>query len=603
MSKEGTTAIPRPEHPRPDFMRDSFFNLNGQWEFAFDDQEIGLQQRWYKPEHHFDNKIIVPFCYQCAASGIGPTDEIHPVMWYRRKFRLPEEMRNRSVLLRFGAVDYEATVFINGRSAGNHKGGYTPFALDVTAFLENGENDVCVRVVDRPDPTQPRGKQNWNRGVFECWYTPVSGIWQTVYLEAVSDLHIDYVHVTPDVDRRLAMVEVMLNKQPEKKVLINLSVSMNDRAVRDVCASTKDRCITIPVDVTTCWTSDPVALWTPTTPNLYDLKIRVLCDDLEKDRVDTYFGMRKIELHNGQVYLNDNRVFQRLILDQGYWPDTLLTPPSDEAIREDLEWTLKLGYNGARKHQKIEDPRYYYWADKMGVLLWGEVPSPYKYTDETVENLTSTTLEFIRRDYNHPSIIAWVPLNESWGVRNIANDSRQQNTATMLYYLTKAADNTRLCSTNDGWEQVKTDICALHDYGNSYQLLKHNFSSREKVEKNGCAERRCYVTGYEPTGNEAFLVTEYGGIAFSNIGLQEKIDGTETWGYHGKVNDDEEFFARFQDETRAIMELSYIQGFCYTQLTDVMQEVNGLLTPDRKPKVDFSRMAEINRSFVGMGRW
>ena len=598
MRQEVTKMIPRPEHPRPDFMRDTFLNLNGQWAFEFDDEDIGIQQGWYHPAHCLGAKITVPFCYQCAASGIGPTDEIHPIMWYRRKFYIPMEMQNRRVLLRFGAVDYEAVVYINGYAVGSHKGGYTPFALDVTDYLVDGENDVCVRVVDRPDPTQPRGKQNWQRGVFGCWYTPVSGIWQTVYLEAVSDIYIDYIHVTPDVDRRIASVEVMLNQQPREKVLLQLMVSLDGREIREVCASTKDRSITIPIDVTTQWTDHPVALWNPGEPNLYDLRIYVTQNDQEKDRVDTYFGMRKIELYNGQIYLNDGRLYQRLVLDQGYWPDTLLTPPSDEAIRKDLEWTLKLGYNGARKHQKIEDPRYYYWADKMGVLIWGEIPSPYKYTDETVENLTATVLEFIRRDFNHPSIIAWVTLNESWGVKNIAKDQRQQMTAAMLYYLTKAADNTRLCSGNDGWEQVKTDICALHDYADTSQKLRIHFGSREKVEKNGCDLRRCYAENCHPSGEEAFMVTEYGGIAFSNIGLQGNVDGTETWGYHGKVNNEEEFFRRFHDVTNAILELPYNQGFCYTQLTDVMQEVNGLLTPDRKVKVDSERIAVINQMLL-----
>jgi hypothetical protein len=338
----------------------------------------------------------------------------------------------------------------------------------------------------------------------------------------------------------------------------------------------------------------PVRIWRPEDPALYDLRVQVLQDGVQKDQVDTYFGMRKIEVRDGVVYLNNKRLYQRLVLDQGYWPDTLITPPSDEAIQEDLKWTIRFGYNGARKHQKVEDPRYYYWADKMGVLVWGELPSPYAFTDETVENLSATMLEFIRRDFNHPCIITWVPLNESWGVHNIVNNSRQQATASMLYFMTKAADGTRLCSGNDGWEQVHTDICGLHDYAAEKRILDEHFADRKYVERSTCDGYRCYVNGHKPSGQEAFMVTEFGGIAFENIGVQGEMGGMNTWGYHGKVTDEAAFFARFKEALDAMIEIPYSQGYCYTQLTDVMQEINGVLSPDRKPKIDVKRFAEYN---------
>ena len=368
--------IPRPEHPRPDFMRDSFYNLNGAWEFAFDDNNVGLKEGWFKPDHKLDKTITVPFCYQSEASGIGPTDEIHPILWYRRKFTIPAEMQGRTILMNFGAVDYEATVYVNGMAVGGHKGGYTPFQLDVTPFLTDGENDLCVRVVDMPDPIQPRGKQNWREGLYLCWYTPNSGIWQTVYMEAASETRIDYIHVTPDIDKGQASVEIMLNRVPDKKVSLALDVKLNEKEIRSVITTTVNRNVTIVIDMDTRETFEPVALWSPWSPALYDLRVQLLDGETKLDQVDTYFGMRKIEVHDGVVYLNNSRIYQKLILDQGYWPDTLITPPSDEAIRLDLEWTKKFGFNGARKHQKIEDPRYYYWADKMGVLIWGELPSP-----------------------------------------------------------------------------------------------------------------------------------------------------------------------------------------------------------------------------------
>lgn len=591
--------IPRPEHPRPDFVRDTFYNLNGTWDFMFDDQDVGLREGWYRPGYQLDKHITVPFCYQCVASGIGPTDEIHPVMWYRRYFEVPTEMRGRNILLRFGAVDYEATVYINGQAAGSHKGGYTPFALDITPYLVEGKNDLCVRVVDQPDPVQLRGKQNWNRGLMGCWYTPCSGIWQTVYLEAVSDLYVEYIHITPDIDHGLAYIEVMFNRKPDEKICVSANVKLREHLIREVSASTENRNVVLTVDMKTNGTPTPVALWGVRCPNLYDVHLKVHNDDAVFDRVDTYFGMRKIEVKNGVVYLNNRRLYQRLILDQGYWPDTQLTPPSDEAIQEDLQWTLRFGYNGARKHQKIEDPRYYYWADKMGVLVWGELPSPYSYTDETVENLSGTMLEFIRRDFNHPCIITWVPLNESWGVPNICDNQRQQMTASMLYFMTKAADGTRLCSGNDGWEQMHTDICGLHDYAANREVLQDHFADRKAVEAYGCDAHYAYAKNYTPTGKEAFLVTEYGGIAFENIGPQGMMGGMPTWGYHAKVTDEDAFFERYQATTEAIIDIPYNQGFCYTQLTDVMQEINGLLTPDRKPKMDTERFCRINKNPVG----
>ena len=590
--------IPRPEHPRPDFMRDTFHNLNGVWQFSFDDENVGLAEGWYKPGYQLNSQIIVPFCYQSKASGIGPTDEIYPILWYRRSFTVPAEMKGRRILVKFGAVDFKASVYVNGHCIGSHRGGYTPFELDATDFLLNGENDLCVRVEDWPDPVQPRGKQYWKEGVDTCLYIASSGIWQTVYLEATSHLRVEYIHITPDIDRGTAAAEIMLNEIPKQEVTLSLQVKLGGENIRTVTATTRRRSCRIPVDMTCNDSLSPLLLWSPDHPHLYDVRLQLIQDAVVTDQVDTYFGMRKIEVRDGVIYLNNDRIYQRLILDQGYWPDTMITPPSDEAIREDLEWTKKFGFNGARKHQKIEDPRYYYWADKMGVLVWGELPSPFIYTDETVENLCATMLEFIRRDFNHPCIITWVPLNESWGVPQIVANERQRMTASMLYYLTKAADGTRLCSGNDGWEQAHTDICGLHDYHSTKEILKSHFADREFIEKQTCDGRRAYADGYSCSGEEAFMVTEYGGIAFANIGLQGELGGMQTWGYHGKEADEESFFIRYQECTEAILEIPFCCGFWYTQLTDIMQEINGLLTPDRNPKIDAERFRNLNRDPV-----
>ena len=599
MSGEKYCAIPRAEHPRPDFVRETFYNLNGVWQFAFDDKDEGMACGWMKPGYALPLEITVPFAYQTKASGLGPTDEIHPVIWYRRTFTVPQEMQGKRILLRFGAVDFEATVYVNGKQMGQHKGGYTPFAIDITTALVEGENDLCLRVKDDPDCTQPRGKQYWDRGLMGCWYTPVSGIWQTVYMEAVGEYAMKYIHVTPDYDRHMFTAEIALDKRPTETLEAELIVSFEGKKRNSVKVSVEDRSFRVPVEMIVKGDLDPVKVWAPGCPNLYDLKVRLLKNGEAVDSVDTYFGMRKVERRDGRIYLNNSPLYQKLILDQGYWPDSNITPPSDEAIKLDLQYTLDFGYNGARKHQKLEDPRYYYWADKMGVLVWGELPSPYDYTEETVRNLADTMLEFIERDFNHPSIITWVPLNESWGVRNIYTDKRQQAAGRMLYHLTKAADGTRLCSSNDGWEQVTTDICGLHDYADTKELIANHFADRAEVEQHSCDWRACYADSEKPTGMEAFLVTEYGGIAFQNIGIQGEMGGMQTWGYHGKVTDEEAFFARFKSVTDGVREIPYCQGYCYTQLTDVMQEINGLLSPERQPKMDVKRVREINQNAPG----
>lgn len=595
---EGITVnmerIPRPEHPRPDFMRENWLNLNGNWEFAFDDADAGRREKWYLPGKKLEQSITVPFAYQTKLSGLGPTDEIHPVLWYRRNLRLPDHMKDRRILLHFGAVDFEADVYINGELAGSHRGGYTPFTLDISRLLKSGDNDLCLRAEDRPDCSQPRGKQYWARGLMGCWYTPVSGIWQTVYLEAVGDTAFSRIHLTPDYDRHLCVADLSLDAQPDEPLEVEIRLSFKDSPVRFLRTETTSRRLSLPIDLMVQGSPEPLHVWTPDHPELYDADVILRREGEVLDRIHTYFGLRKIEVVKGKVYLNNCPLYQRLVLDQGYWPDSLITPPSDEALQEDIRATLAFGYNGARKHQKMEDPRYYYWADRLGLLVWGELPSPYEFSPESINNLYETFSGFIDRDFNHPCIIAWVPLNESWGVRRIYTDPRQQALARMLYQAAKSLDGTRLVSSNDGWEQVETDICALHDYAAEGAVLSAHFASREAVEQHACDWRPTYARGVTPTGTEAFLVTEYGGIAFRDLGLQGDAGGMESWGYHDKVDGEDAFFARFRSVTEAIRAIPYCQGYCYTQLTDVMQEVNGLLTPDRKPKVDPKRFAALN---------
>ena len=586
--------IPRPEHPRPDFSRPDWMNLNGEWQFAFDEADQGLAESWQSPGRRLPLAITVPFCYQSSMSGLDDR-RICRVIWYKRVFALPETMTGRRVLLRFGAVDYRCRVYINGLLVGEHEGGYTPFALDVTGHLIPGENEICVRCEDAADCTQPRGKQYWKEGWMGCWYTPTSGIWQTVYLEAVGENYLLRAHITPDVDTGHANFRLTLKDIPKAPLNAEINISFNGSEVRRMTVSVSQRLTEISVSMVQGDLISGFHYWSPKEPNLYDVTIRILDGEAVWDQVSTYFGMRKVAVKDGWVLLNNQPLYQRLVLDQGYWPESLLTPPSDEAIRLDLEWTKKLGYNGARKHQKLEDPRYYYWADKMGVLIWGEVPSTYEFSDESVNNLTSTLAGFIDRDYNHPSIICWVPLNESWGVTRIYRDNRMQAAARLLYHQAKALDGTRMISVNDGWEQVETDIFALHDYADTAEKISLHFRDRAETCLHSNDWRMASCDGFTPTGKEAFMVTEYGGIAL------EDGDGANTWGYHDKVRGEDAFFERYKEVTDAVRAIPYCQGYCYTQLTDVQQETNGILTPDRKPKIDPERFCALTRNPDGRG--
>ncbi|NLX83836.1 MAG: glycoside hydrolase family 2 [Clostridiales bacterium] len=580
-------------HPRPDFKREDYQLLDGAWQFAFDDKNLGIKDHWDRPGHPLNMTIQVPFCYQSEKSGIH-TDEIHPILWYRRAFSINPNWDGKHIWLRFGAVDFEAWVYVNGRMVGSHKGGYAPFGFDITQYLVQGENDLCLRVVDTPDLSQPRGKQYWQRGLMGCWYTPVSGIWQSVYLEATGCSSFESIHVTPDIDRCEARIDSLITGKMAAPLTLGYEVSLDGKTThRGQWQSTTPRA-NLTLDMREAGV-DSLRYWRPEDPALYQLTLTLYQENKQLDRVTTYFGMRKIEVQNGQVLLNHQPIYQRLVLDQGYWPDTLLTPPDEEALIADVQWIKKLGFNGVRKHQKMEDPRFYHWCDRLGLLVWAELPACYTYNNQMLENNFGAMMDFINRDYNHPSIIAWVPFNESWGVREIYADKKQQSAARMLTQLCYAADGTRIVSANDGWEQTETDICALHDYAADGKTLKQHFADRAQVEKTGCDWRLAYAKGVVPTGEEAFIITEYGGIAMQNKGAQEDMGGMATWGYHDKVADEEAFLKRFEDVTSAIRSIPYCVGYCYTQLTDVMQEINGLLGPDRVPKADPDKIRAINQ--------
>jgi beta-galactosidase/beta-glucuronidase len=541
----------------------------------------------------FDRRITVPFCYQSRLSGIGDTS-FHDVVWYARAFDPPPPgTEDERLLLHFGAVDYRAAVWVNGTQVASHEGGHTPFCADVTDMLREGENVIVVRAEDPSrDATIPRGKQYWKEESEGIFYTRTTGIWQTVWLEPVNERRIDSLRLTPDVDAARVEVEVALEGF-EPALGLRLIVTRGGEMVLDdrveVLSAVVERSLPLlrrgeaPVSPYPRHWARP-ALWSPEEPNLYDLRVELLdAGGAILDDVESYFGMRKIEARGGKVYLNNHPYFQRLILDQGYFPDGILTAPTDDDLRQDIELAKEMGFNGARKHQKVEDPRWLYWADTLGFLVWGEMANAYQYSPDYVRRITDEWQGAVRRDYNHPCIVAWVPMNESWGVPELASDPGQVEHLLAMYYLTRSLDRSRLVVSNDGWEHAVTDLCTIHDYRDAESLARTYATVGSSVAAEP-HQRPIYVPGHGHRG-EPILITEFGGIAFGTADPEE-------WGYR-TVSDAEEFLERYREVVSAVLRCDAVQGFCYTQLTDVEQEVNGLLTYDRKPKMDHARIREI----------
>lgn len=574
--------IPRPEYPQPQFQRTQWVNLNGPWEFEFDDSNAGLEQNW-AAGRKFSKSITVPFCFESAMSGIGDAS-FHPWVWYRRAFTVPADWTGRRVLLRFGAVDYRASVWVNGKLAGGHEGGHTPFHFDVTALLQPGANTVTVRAEDPPtDRYIPRGKQYWepkSRGIF---YTRTTGIWQTVWLEAAGESYLDQVRTTPSLDGTVRFEARVARPQPGTQFYVTV------RAGEQVAAEASAR-PDGPRATALALVPDP-KLWSVGSPQLYDVVFELRRDGRVLDRVSSYFGFRAVTVESGRLLLNGRPTYLKMVLDQGYWPGSTLTPPSDEAIQYDIRLTKEMGFNGARKHQKLEDPRFLYWADRMGFLVSSEMANAYLYDDAYAARFTREWIEAVERDYNHPSIVMWIPINESWGVPNL-RDTRQQNHLKSLYTLTKSLDQTRPVIDNDGWEHTDmTDLFGIHDYAKNGDVL---FGKYQNLGKPGAGvppnARASVIPGYAYNGSPVFL-SEFGGIAW--IAPGQKVGG-DAWGYAGVEPTAESALARLRSLYQALAKMPAIMGLCYTQLTDVEQEINGLLTYDRKPKFDTRTVREIN---------
>jgi beta-galactosidase/beta-glucuronidase len=578
-------------YPRPQFRRHlGWASLNGPWDFAFDDRV-----RWSDPrEVRWERTIRVPFAPETAASGIGDTG-FHKACWYRRTFRAPDLKNGERLLLHFGAVDYAATVWVNGDVAVRHTGGYTPFRADVTPFLVDGDvQTVVVRAEDDPhDLEKPRGKQDWQRDPHSIWYPRTTGIWQTVWLEKVPAVRIGKLRWTANLEHWELGLQAFVVGGSGEGLRLKVRLSVGDDVLADdtyaVVNGEVHRRIAL---------SDPgiddfrnELLWSPACPTLIDARVELWGRRGELyDRVDSYTALRSVGVQNGEFLLNGRPYKLRMVLDQGYWPRSGLTAPNDEAFRRDVMLAKAMGFNGVRKHQKIEDPRYLYWADVMGLVVWAEMPSAYRFTRRSVERLTREWMEAIDRDASHPCVVCWVPFNESWGVPDLPAIAAQRHYVQSLYHLTRTLDPDRPVIGNDGWESIATDIIAIHDYDHDPERLARRYASPEVLPNLLRRERpggRLLTVEGHPHAGQPIMLTEFGGIAFSR-------DESGTWGYsRARTPEDlQERYARLLEVVRASPLLS---GYCYTQFTDTYQEANGLLFFDRTPKFSLDEMRHATR--------
>lgn len=592
-------GAPLEDYPRPQLRRSAWVSLNGTWRFAFSSERTPEAVAW-------THDITVPFPPESAASGVHDGG-FHPVVWYERPFTVPESWAGQRVVLHFGAVDYAAKVWVNGQLVATHEGGHTPFRADITDALSGAvgaEQRVTVCAEDDPlDLHKPRGKQDWLPEPHSIWYPRTTGIWQSVWLEPVHEAHVSELRLTPDVASFSLLVETACalpsgpDTQPDTQpngetsgegLQLELTLRLGDEVLaRDTAAvrATGTRAQvrrTLHLDDPGIDDARARLLWSPETPTLLELDLELKMGGETLDRVQSYTAMRSVSTRGGAFMLNGRPYFLRLALDQGYWDESLLAAPSSEALRKDVELAKAMGFNGVRKHQKLEDPRYLLWADRLGLLVWAELPSAYAFSPEAASRLTKEWLEAVARDYNHPCVVAWVPFNESWGVPDLPFVAAQRHLVAALYHLAKSLDPHRPVVGNDGWEHVVTDLLTIHDYSSDPETLRARYGTRAAGQESSVSVRPggrdIVLEGFEDAADvqgAPIILSEFGGVRYA--------EGGEGWGYD-QVESEEALLEKY----RALIEVASeagLAGFCYTQFADTFQEQNGLLYSDRRPKV------------------
>ena len=571
--------------PRPQMERETWVSLDGPWDFS-----SGRETSFSGPDEvRWNQTVMIPFSPETEASGLGDTG-FYSTVWYRRKFERPMLDAHYRLFLHFEAVDYCATVWVNGREVASHEGGYTPFKVDITrALREEGTQEIVVRAQDDPaDLEKPRGKQDWKLEPHSIWYPRTTGIWQTVWLEVVPATHISSLQWDSNLERWEICLTALVHAEQQKTTL-RVRLQAGDQLLAldtyAVIAGEVHRRIAL---------SDPgiddyrnTLLWSPDSPTIIDAFVDLLDEEGRVlDSLRSYTALRSVATQGDRFMLNGRPLNLRLVLDQGYWPESGATAPSDDALRLDVELAKKLGFNGVRKHQKIESQRFLYWADQLGLLVWEEMPSAYRYTTRSIHRLSREWTEVLERDKSHPCIVTWVPFNESWGVPDLPDSPAQRHYVQALYHLTKCIDPSRPVIGNDGWESVATDITGIHDYDDQVERLGIRYGIHDVETRLLKRERpggRMLQVG-EETGKtgQPIVLTEFGGIAF---GEREGI-----WGYSQTENADD-LLKQYSALLNTVRQLPLLAGFCYTQFTDTYQEANGLLYADRRPKMPFEEVA------------
>ena len=578
-------------YPRPQLARDHWTSLNGPWQFTFDDEH---RFELPTPDIEWTHQINVPFSVESAAGGIGDQG-FNKFCWYRREVTLqPHDGRT---ILHFGAVDYFARVWVNDYLVAEHEGGHTPFSADITnALITDGPQVITVHVEDDPhDLAKPRGKQDWLLHPHSIWYPRTTGIWQTVWLEQVGSTYLQKLRWTPIFEgyeigcEIFACGDIQNDLEVEVKIWHGDNILAHDRY--QLLGHEANRKIAI---------SDPgiddsrnELLWSPERPTLLTAELTLRHQGHVLDVVHSYTALRSVAITRDRFMLNGRPYPLRLVLDQGYWPNTMMTAPSDEALRLDVELAKAMGFNGVRKHQKIEDPRYLYWADRLGLLVWEEMPSAYRFTPKAIKRMVREWTEAIERDYSHPCVIVWVPFNESWGVPNLTSTQAHRNAVEALYHLTRTLDGTRPVIGNDGWEASATDIIGIHDYDSDPDRLRQRYETTEPqrtlFDQRRPAGRILTLDGF-PHRGQPIVLTEFGGIAFTR-----PAEVNSTWGY-SRADSEIVFLEHYRRMLEVTNTTHLFSGFCYTQFTDTFQEANGLLNADRTPKVPLGLISAATRN-------
>lgn len=599
------SSADRETHPRPRLLRASWRDLCGQWDFTSESDPLsdgGSAAAGLPATVAFDRRIVVPFPPESVLSGINDTSP-HDRLWYRRDITAGDIAAaggltdGARLLLHFGAVDYRARVWVGEHFAGSHEGGHTPFTLDITDLVEpDGVTSVLVCADDdASDLEQPRGKQDWQANPHSIWYDRTSGIWQPVWLESVPARWISDLVLEPSVVDASVAVSVELSGGPRAAGELRVDLSLDGvalgRATASVEAGATTATVVCPVAALRNGQSIQDLVWSPGHPRLVDAEVAFSDESGRTDRVLSYTGFRQVGSAGGRFLLNDQPHSVKAVLSQGYWPESHLAAPDADALRREVQLILDLGFTTARVHEKVEDPRFLYWADRLGLMVWAEMPSAYAYSPRAVERTTSEWMDVIRRDRSHPCVVAWVPLNESWGVQLASHSPAQAHFVEAMYRLTKALDPSRIVISNDGWEHATSDLLTVHDYTVNPAAFQHRYADPDALRRDladvGPAGRRMHLAGFPATASAPVVVSEFGGVTYA----PSAEDGA-TWGY-AVVDSPEDFASLVGDLVAAVRDSPLVAGFCYTQLTDTQQEANGLATADRTPKLPLDTLRAI----------